>query len=74
MISKGVHYRSISAKTNCFTISNPGAITDNIGIKIFDLPRYSGQFVSVLFMYTPAAVFILVLNCQLSNCVWEYLQ
>ena len=27
------------------------------------------QFVSVLFVYTPAAVSVLVLNCQLRNCL-----
>ena len=46
----------------------------HIGIKILTFLIMVHQFVSVLFMYTPAAVFVLVLDCQLSNCVLEYLQ
>ena len=56
-------------------------IIDNIRIlwignahkKLFDHPRYGAPICfSILFVFAPAAVLLLVVNFQLLNGLWEY--
>ena len=41
--------------------------------KLFDHPHYGAPICfSILFVFAPAAVLLLVVNLQLLNGVWEY--